>query len=116
MLCICASVLAIVNCASIYLDLFNPFTDLSQESAKVIVMCAFGAHTFKEVARSQLTSAAKFFLKGEGRKLIAKADKQQLVDLLAPVFIDKEVVVLRDGANKKIYAGRMLARRGHFSI
>ena len=115
MLCICASVLAIVNCASIYLDLFNPFTDLSQESAKV-VMCAFGAHTFKEVAHSQLTSAAKFFLKGEGRKLIAKADKQQLVDLLALVFIDKEVVVLRDGANKKIYAGRMLARRGHFSI
>ena len=114
MLCICASVLAIVNCASIYLDLFNPFTDLSQESAKVIVMCAFGAHTFKEVARSQLTSAAKFFLKGEGRKLIAKADKQQLVDLLAPVFIDKEVVVLHDGANKKNLCREDVSKEGTF--
>lgn len=114
MLCICASVLAIVNCASIYLDLFNPFTDLSQESAKVVVMCAFGAHTFKEVARSQLTSAAKFFLKGEGRKLIAKADKQQLVDLLAPVFIDKEVVVLRDGANKKNLCREDVSKEGTF--
>ena len=114
MLCICASVLAIVNCASIYLDLFNPFTDLSQESAKVVEMCAFGAHTFKEVARSQLTSAAKFFLKGEGRKLIAKADKQQLVDLLALVFIDKEVVVLCDGANKKNLCREDVSKEGTF--
>ena len=114
MLCICASVLAIVNCASIYLDLFNPFTDLSQESAKVVVMCAFGAHTFKEVARSQLTSAAKFFLKGEGRKLIAKADKQQLVDLLAPVFIDKEVVVLHDWANKNNLCREDVSKEGTF--
>ena len=101
MLCICASVLAIVNCASIYLDLFNPFTDLSQESAKVVVMCAFGAHTFKEVAHSQLTSAAKFFLKGEGRKLITKADKQQLVDLLAPFSLIRKLRYCVMGLTKK---------------
>ena len=37
---------------------------MSQESANIITMCAFGAHSLKEVSRGQLASAAKFFLKG----------------------------------------------------
>lgn len=57
------------------------FPRFDQGSAKVVAMCAFGAHSFKEIARTQLASAAKFFLKREDldRKLVSKADKYHLV-------------------------------------
>lgn len=63
----------------------------------MIVMCAFGAHSFKEITRSQLASAAKFFMK-DNKKNISKAEKHQLVGPLASVFIDRGILVVRDGA------------------
>ena len=74
---------------------------MSQESANIIIMCAFGAHSLKEVSRGQLASAAKFFLKGTERKLVPKADKHELVSLLAPFFIQSGVVAIRDGASSQ---------------
>ena len=62
-------------------------------------MCAFDAHHFKEISRGQLASAARFFLKGEERKSVPKADKYQLVSLLAPVFLRKGIVALQEGAD-----------------
>ena len=61
-------------------------------------MCAFETHTFKEISRSQLASAAKFF-KAEERPFITKADKHQLVGPLASVLVKKGIVAIRDGAN-----------------
>lgn len=60
-------------------------------------MCAFGAHSFKEISRSQLASAAKFFIKDKKRDM-GKADKTQLVGPLASVFIDRGIVAIREGA------------------
>ena len=60
-------------------------------------MCAFGAHSFKEISRSQLASAAKFFIKNKKRDM-GKAEKMQLVGPLASVFIDRGIVVIREGA------------------
>ena len=62
-ICVNVSVVCLCMCTSynFYVDLFNPVTDLSQESAKIVVMRAFGAHTCKEIARLQSESAAKFF-------------------------------------------------------
>ena len=61
-------------------------------------MCAFEAHTFKDISRSQLASAAKFFT-AEERQYISKADKHQLVGPLASALIKKGIVAIRDGAN-----------------
>ena len=58
-------------------------------------MCAFGAHTFKEISRAQMASAAKFFKAG----CIQKADKHQLVVPLASVFLNEGIVMIRDGAD-----------------
>ena len=60
-------------------------------------MCAFGAHSFKEISRSQLVSAAKFYIKNKKRDL-GKAEKMQLVGPLASVIIDRGIVVLKEGA------------------
>ena len=54
-------------------------------------MCAFGAHSFKEISRSQLASAAKFFMKNKKRDM-GNAEKSQLVGPLASVFIDRGIV------------------------
>ena len=48
------------------------YLGLSQKSAEVIIMCAFGAHMIKEVTRSQMTSALKFF---SGPRHLQKSDK-----------------------------------------
>ena len=76
-------------------------------------MLSFGAHTFKDTAHLQLTSAANF-LEREDRKSIGKADRQQLVDLLAAIFIDKEVVVQHDGANKKDLCRKDVSKEGTY--
>lgn len=81
-----------------YLSMYASL-EYSEESAVIIVMCAFGALSIKSVSRSQLASAGRFFLKGEQRKWITKADKQQLINVLAPCFVDSGVVVVKEGAD-----------------
>lgn len=72
---------------------------MSQKSAEVIVMCAFGAHTIKEVSRSQMASAVKFFLEVAERKHLKTADKSQLVKPLAMAFVKKKIVIVKEGTN-----------------
>ena len=62
-------------------------------------MCAFGAHTIKEVTRSQMSSAVKFFLGKAGKSQLQKADKSQLIKPLAMAFLEKKVVRVDAGAN-----------------
>ena len=50
---------------------------MTLNSAEVIVMCAYGAHFIKEVARKQLAAAAKTLLSREGRSLLQGADENQ---------------------------------------
>ena len=40
--------------------ILQPYIDFTLESVQVIVMCVFETHTFKEISRSQLASAANF--------------------------------------------------------
>ena len=60
-----------------YIVLFS--TELSEDSARTIVLCTFGAHTYREVTRTQLTSAICYFTKGDERKMVSKKEKHELV-------------------------------------
>ena len=51
----------IYMCLHTYFILVYIHTDYSEESATVIVMCAFGALSVKSISRAQLVSAGKFF-------------------------------------------------------
>ena len=76
---------------------YNFPIDLMPESVKLIIMCAFGAHSFKEISRSQLVSAVKHHIH-ENKRNIAKLEKQQLVEPLAAVLIEKGIITIREGA------------------
>ena len=77
-------------------------------------MCAFGAHSLKEIAPVQLKSAARLFLKGTGKKLLPKADKNQLVRVLAPLLIESGEVAIRDGANINDLVRNDVTKEGTF--
>ena len=62
-------------------------------------MCIFGAHTYREVTRTQLASAIRYFTKGEERKILSKKEKHELVNPLARMFLKKGIVIIRKGAN-----------------
>ena len=89
-------------------------TDYSEESAAVIVMCAFGALSVKNISRAQLASAGKFFLKGEQRKWVTKAEKQQLVNALAPCFVQNGEVVIKEGADTSNLCSDDVVKEGTF--
>ena len=59
------------------------------ESSKAVLMCAFGAHAFTDLARSQLASAVKHFMKGEKTTGLKKVE---LAVMLAPVLVRKKIV------------------------
>ena len=48
-------------CLYTYFMLVYIHTDYSEESATVIVMCAFETLSVKNISRAQLVSAGKFF-------------------------------------------------------
>ena len=52
----------------------------------------------KEISRSQMASAARFFM-SDKKKFFMKAEKYQLVNPLAEVFIKKRIVVVKEGAD-----------------
>ena len=89
---------------------------MSQESAKVITMCAFGAHSFKEISRGQLASAVKYFSKGTGRKVMLPkpADKYQLVSVLAPLLIERGEVAINDGADIENLSRNDITKKGNY--
>ena len=59
-------------------------------------MVAFGAHWFREIGRTQLASAVKFF---RLPKSLAKAEKLQLAIPLAAAFLQKNIVSIEEGAD-----------------
>ena len=64
----------------------------------MVVMCAFGAHSLKNISRFQMASAARYFMSDQ-TKFITKADKYQLIKPLAKAFINKGIVVVKEGAD-----------------
>lgn len=83
------------NCVNnVYqLCMHNAFiTDLSDKSARVIVMEAYGAHFLKEVARSQLLSAAQRLLPVRERRSLCGAEKTSLLVPLARAFVTNNIV------------------------
>ena len=90
------------------------YVDYSEESAIIIVMCAFGALSVKSVSRTQLMSAGRFFLKGEQRKWVPKADKQQLINMLAPCFVQSGIVVVKEGADINNLSTNDVIKEGTF--
>ena len=70
-------------------------TDLSEKSAQVIVMEAYGAHFLKEVSRSQLLSAAKALLPVCERKKLCGSEKTGLLLPLARAFVFNNIVRIK---------------------
>ena len=79
-------------------------------------MCAFGALSLKSISRTQLVSVGKFFLKGEQRKWVTKADKQQLVNVLAPHFVQSGEVVIKEGADISNLTSNDVVKEGTFHV
>ena len=76
--------------------MYNDFTtDLSEKSAQVIVMEAYGAHFLKEVRRSQLLSAAKSLLPVHERSRLSGAEKSSLLLPLARAFVFNKIVKVK---------------------
>ena len=76
--------------------MYNDFTtDLSEKSARVIVMEAYGAHFLKEVSRSQLLSAAKSLLPIDQRRNLCGVEKTSLLLPLARAFIMNNIVKIK---------------------
>ena len=67
--------------------------DLSDKSAEVIVLEAFGAHFLKEIGRNQLLSAAKSFVPPKERKSLCNTAKMGLVNPLARAFLNKRNII-----------------------
>ena len=63
-------------------------------------MSAFGAHNIKEISRTQLASAAKYFLPAQEKKELLKSDKAQYLLPLANAFIKNKIIILSKGADK----------------
>ena len=75
-------------------------TELTQQSAGVVILCAFEVHHLKEVSRGQLQSATRFFTKNsEYKKTINKAEKAELLLPLARSFLREGIINIRDGAD-----------------
>ena len=87
------------------------YLGLSHKSAEVIIMCAFGAHMIKEVTRSQMTSALKFF---SGPRHLQKSDKSQLTMPLAMTFLDKKIVAIKDDADPENLSRNDVTKSGTF--
>ena len=76
-------------------------------------MCAFGAHTIKEVTRSQMASASKFFL-GAADRQICKGEKSQMMKPLAMAFLNKKIVVVKGDADYNDLSRGDVAKEGTF--
>ena len=74
-------------------------------------MVAFGAHQYKEIGRTQLASAVKFF---RLPKSLGKAEKPQLAIPLATSFLDKKIVQIKDGANITTLCRQDVSKCGTF--
>ena len=86
---------------------------MSQKSAEVILMCAFGAHFMKEVSRSQLSAATKTLLPVNERKILHGAEKSRFVKPLAAQFIIK-IVSVKCGAMIQNLVREDVTKQGTF--
>ena len=87
---------------------------MSEQSARTIIMCAFGAHSYQEVSRTQLASAIRYFMKGQQKKTMNKAEKHQLVGPLAAIFIQENIVKVREGASLSVLSIDDVTEEGTF--
>jgi len=55
-----------------HVTMHKSLAEYTIESSKVVIMCAFGAHAFKDLGRSQLASYIKHFMKGEKTTVVEK--------------------------------------------
>ena len=62
-------------------------------------MEAYSVHSVKEITRKQLQSAVRHHSTAEQKKLIAKADKKQLLLPLASALIREGIIKIKEGAN-----------------
>ena len=74
--------------------------ELSQKSAEVIVLTAFGLHLFKQLSRSQLESAGKTLrIPSDTRRSLSKGGKMEYLIPLAKGFLKNGIVKVRKGAS-----------------
>ena len=87
---------------------------MSQKSAEVIVIYAFGAHFMKEVSHSQLSAATKTLLPVNERKILHGAEKSRFVKSLAAQFIIKKIVSVKCGAMIQNLVREDVTKQGTF--
>lgn len=88
---------------------------MTLNSAEVVVMCAYGAHFIKEVARKQLAAAAKTLLSREERSLLQGADKNQFLKPLAIQFLKRGIITYtRDDVNIESIRRQDVVKTGTF--
>ena len=71
---------------------------MSQKSATVIMLEAFGAHFIKEITRAQLMSATKSLIPQKKKKL-QNAEKCDLYIPLGRAFVQNGIVHIKGGSN-----------------
>lgn len=87
---------------------------LSPQSGEAVVIVAFGAHFFKDVARTQLESAAKSLLTPAERKRLVKAEKSKFVLPLAKAFLERGIVKVDKGCKLSKLSRNNLQKVGTF--
>ena len=90
------------------------FTDLSLASGEAIVLVAFGAHFFKDIACNQLESAAKSLLSQKDRKHLLKAEKNKFIQPLAKAFVEQRIVKISEGSKMSSLTRNNLEKIGKF--
>ena len=60
---------------------------------------SFRSFVDKKCVPDTVNVSRTIFLKADQRKLLPRAEKQQLLNILAPHFINSRTVVIREGAN-----------------
>ncbi len=82
------------------LDSFDSLSiGLSSKSAEIIIMAAFEAHRFKDVSRTQMSSALKSVCPPSCRKGLKSADKVALTIPLGAALAAKNIVTIKAGAD-----------------
>ena len=87
------------RCNSIHVCSESIPTGLSLKSAEVVVMTAFEALRFKDIARQQLFSSVKSICSPSIQKELKGADKSSLTQPLAAALLINKVVEVKKGAD-----------------
>ena len=60
----------------------------------MVIMVAFGAHSIKEVSRTQLAGVIKLYGTAEEKRELLKMDKKKMICPVADMFLREKIVTV----------------------